>query len=254
MTVYLCEDSLEGILCGVYDAWMGKKGHANVRLELEGEFEQELFTEYCTVSLERNKVSRVIESIRNQICEEAYENVYAATLSQDMDKADKIYRFLIYGFHFGKRIMKMLQIPEVFQLFQLCRNVYNENHLLTGFIRFTELKENGLLFSRIAPKNAVIPLLAVHFSDRLPNEKWIIYDANRRQAAVHNPQTGWAIFYVDDREAEEMERWQKGTQDYEQLWKIFHSAVAIRERENRDCQRNHLPLRFREYMTEFYGD
>ena len=97
-------------------------------------------------------------------------------------------------------------------------------------------------------------MLAVHFSDRLPNEKWIIYDANRRQAAVHNPQTGWAIFYVDDREAEEMERWQKGTQDYEQLWKIFHSAVAIRERENRDCQRNHLPLRFREYMTEFYGD
>ena len=25
MTVYICEDSLEGILCGVYDAWMIKR-------------------------------------------------------------------------------------------------------------------------------------------------------------------------------------------------------------------------------------
>ena len=44
MTVYICEDSLEGILCGVYDAWMSKKGHKNVRLQMNGMFEQELFT------------------------------------------------------------------------------------------------------------------------------------------------------------------------------------------------------------------
>ncbi len=254
MTVYLCEDSLEGILCGVYDAWMGRKGHANVRLQLEEELEQELFTEYCSVSLDGNKAFRVIESIRDQICEEAYETVYTASLSQDMDKADKIYRFLIYGFHFGKRIMGMLQIPEVFQLFQLCRNVCNESHLLTGFIRFTEIREKGLLFSRIAPKNAVIPLLAVHFSERLPNEKWMIYDENRRQAAMYAPQSGWAVFHVEDKEIEEIEGWKNDKQDYEQLWRLFHSAVAIRERENKNCQRNHLPLRFREYMTEFYGD
>ena len=36
MTVYMCEGSFEGILCGVYDAWMSKKGHEHVRLELEG--------------------------------------------------------------------------------------------------------------------------------------------------------------------------------------------------------------------------
>ena len=36
MTVYVCEDSFDGILCGVYDAWMSRKGHDQVCLELEG--------------------------------------------------------------------------------------------------------------------------------------------------------------------------------------------------------------------------
>ena len=34
MTIYLCNPDFEGILCGIYDAWMGLKGHDNVRLEL----------------------------------------------------------------------------------------------------------------------------------------------------------------------------------------------------------------------------
>ena len=32
MTVYMCEPWLEGILCGVYDAWSDPAGHENVRL------------------------------------------------------------------------------------------------------------------------------------------------------------------------------------------------------------------------------
>ena len=38
---------------------------------------------------------------------------------------------------------------------------------------------------------------------------------------------------------------------YEALWKIFFETEAIRERNNPACQQNHLPLRFRPYMTEF---
>ena len=251
MTVYICEDSLEGILCGVYDAWMSKKGHKNVRLQMNGMFEQELFTEYIQVSAESMKASNVIQTIRSRISESAYEKVYIASLSQDGDKADKIYRFLIYGFHIGKNVMDMLQIPEVFQVFQMCRNVYNENHLLTGFLRFTEIKEKRLLFSRIGPKNAVLPLLAVHFADRLPNEKWMIYDENRKQAVIFAPQKGWTIAHIGENEAKEIEGWQNEAEDYEKLGKIFHDTIAIKERENKNCQRTHLPLRFREYMTEF---
>ena len=254
MTVYVCKESMEGILCGVYDAWMSKKGHENVRLQLDGCFEQELFAEYRDLQLDNRKVSSVITAIRRKIGEEAYEKVYISALSQDTDRADKIYRFLIYGFKFGKRVMNMLQIPEVFEVFQMCRNVYNENHLLTGFVRFSEIEKTGFLFSKIAPKNAVLPLLATHFAERLSCEKWLIYDSGRRQAAVYYPSAGWALFQIEDREAEEWEKWQNVQGEFEKLWKIFYKTIGIKERENKVCQRTHLPLRFRGYMTEFEGE
>ena len=34
MVVYQCSDSFDGILCGVYDAWMSRLGHDHVRLAL----------------------------------------------------------------------------------------------------------------------------------------------------------------------------------------------------------------------------
>lgn len=251
MTVYVCEESMEGILCGVYDAWMSRKGHENVRLQSGDCFEQELFAEYQYVPLDDRNVSKVITAIRSRICEEAYEKVYISSLSQDNDKADKIYRFLIYGFKFGKKVMNMLQIPEVFEVFQMCRNVYNENHLLTGFVRFSEIGETGFLFSRITPKNEVLPLLASHFADRLSCEKWIIYDSGRKQAAVYHPSTGWAIIRTEKREADTLEEQSSVRGEFEDLWQIFYSAIAIKERENKTCQRTHLPLRFRGNMTEF---
>ena len=39
--------------------------------------------------------------------------------------------------------------------------------------------------------------------------------------------------------------------EYEDLWISFFHTIAIKERTNPICQRNHLPLRYRAYMTEF---
>ena len=97
MTSYICKNSFEGVLCGVYDAWMGKKGHSQVRLDTEGSFEMSLFVEYISVEESSEKAEKVIKAVRTKICEEAFEKIYIASLSQDTDRADKIYRFLIYG-------------------------------------------------------------------------------------------------------------------------------------------------------------
>lgn len=43
MTIFTCSDTFEGILCGVYDAWMSKLGHANVKLEIENRGNIQMF-------------------------------------------------------------------------------------------------------------------------------------------------------------------------------------------------------------------
>ena len=40
-------------------------------------------------------------------------------------------------------------------------------------------------------------------------------------------------------------------EEYQALWRTFHETAAIPERANALCQRTHLPLRYRPYMTEF---
>ena len=220
MTVYMCEPWLEGILCGVYDAWSDPAGHENVRLAVKGEYEElELFAEYRDVQICPEKAEKVIRSVCAKLSQEIYRKVYTASLSQDRERADKIYRFLIQAFRHG---------PSV-------------------------------LVSRIGPKNDIMTLLAPHFADRLPEENWVIYDENHKRAAVHPAGRSW--FLVNQPLEPEQEnsdrgwgRWLRERTDeetYEDMWRMFCDTIAIRERRNPVCQRTHLPLRFRPYMTEF---
>lgn len=259
MTVYMCEDWLEGILCGVYDAWADPAGHENVRLAVKGEYEElELFAEYRDVPVCPEKAEKVIRSVCRKLSQEIYRKVYTASLSQDKDRADKIYRFLIEAFRYGPSVLDMLQLPACYDIFELCRNVYNENHLLTEFLRFSET-QGGILVSRIGPKNDVMTLLAPHFADRLPEENWVIYDENHKRAAVHPAGCSWFLANQPlEPEQEHSDQgwscWLKERTDeetYGDMWRMFCDTIAIRERHNPVRQRAHLPLRFRPYMTEF---
>ena len=118
--------------------------------------------------------------------------VYRASLSEDEERADKIYRFLVTAFALGAAVVERLQIPAVQEVFQLCRFVGNESHLMTEFLRFVQTPSN-VLVSRIGPKNDVLPLISPHFADRLPSENWVIWDENRGKASVHQADKGWFL-------------------------------------------------------------
>ena len=250
MTVYICQDSLEGILCGVFDAWAEGKRQDEIRLELEGCAEPLLFTEYRSVSVSVDKAEQAGKAVRSRICADAFEKICIAALSRDQDKADKIYRFLTLGLQYGRNVMDMLSAPPVFHLFQLWRAVSNESRKWMEFIRFSETRER-LLLSRIKPENAVLPLLAPHFSDRMPEETWMIMDEGRKQALIGMPERRWFIWKIDEKAEKAMGKWETDKGDYENLWRIFHREIAIKERTNLPCQKTHLPLKYRENMTEF---
>jgi len=250
MVIFICDDSFEGILCGVYDAWMSRLGHKNVKLVVDGQYNMELFAEYRDSVISQEKARSVIQAVRRKISEHAYAWIYRASLSFEPEKADWIYRFLIYGFHIGSEITTCLHIPAVQEIFRLNRAVGNEAHLLTEFLRFSEW-EGGILLAVIGPKNDAVSLLMPHFSDRLRGERFIIYDEKRKKAAVHVSGTDW--YMTEGEEAARLAELagQTDSGEYAQLWRAFFNSIGIKERENYVCQRSHLPLRYRPYMTEF---
>lgn len=249
MTVYLCKDNFEHILCGVYDAWMSKKGHQNVRLEIEEYYEYQMFCQYVEVEVTAEKFQKVTEAITAKISSAVYEEIYKASLFHKSEKADDIYRYLIYGFYIGKGIIHMLQQPEIHKIFDMARAVGHEAHQYTGFVRFSKIREDALI-SVIEPKHDILTLIAPHFSDRLSGEDWLIYDQRRNKALVHSKNKPWFLMKMGADEWRQLQN-RSDEKEYQMLWKIFFQSISIKERENRVCQRGHLPLRYRSCMEEF---
>jgi len=252
--IYLCDDSVDGIFTAIYKAWSSRYGHANIKIEEKCEGSKyaniELFAEYLPVETDYDLSAKVSDSIRRKISEEAFEMCCRTALSDYPGKADLIYRFLILGFSVGPSIVEHMSNEVVNRIFKVNKFVNNEAHHLLGFIRFSE-QENGLLTSTIHPKNNVLTIITPHFADRLPNERFLIYDENRKLATLHVPGRPWFLTQVPELKQEAFDDIATKEDDYRDLWKAFYNSICIKERVNLKLQRNNLPLRFRDDMTEF---
>lgn len=252
--IYLCDNSIDGIFTAVYLAWSSRYGHANIKIEEKSEGSKysniELFADYIPVDTDYSLSEKVAVSVRRKISEEAFEMVCRVALSDHLGKADLIYRFLILGFSVGGSIVEHMSNEVVNNVFKVSKNVGNEAHHLLGFIRFSE-QENGLLTAVIHPKNNVLTIVTPHFADRLPQERFLIYDENRKLASFHVPGNPWILAQVPEIDQEQLESITVREDEYRDLWKAFFDHIAIKERVNPKLQRNNLPLRFRGDMTEF---
>ena len=250
--VFQCEDSLTGIMTGVYMAWDSHLGHQNVRLETACDQNMELFCEYVQVEPDLLRAEKVIKTVRTRLGEEAYEMMAYASACPHDGKADAIYRMIVLGLHLpdGKNISGMLTQPDVRLVFELKRKVWHIAHRYMGFVRFREL-ENGVLLSEIDAEADILALIAPHFSDRLPLENWLIYDRRRKKAAVHR--AGGGHILLEEVDEEFMDRLRVSAEDdcYDVLWKSFHRSIGIESRSNKQLQMHMLPMKFRSFMNEF---
>ena len=139
---------------------------------------------------------------------------------------------------------------DVAEVFAMSRSVANEAHLYEEFIRFRELAD-GILFSEITPKSQVLVCIADHFADRFPLENWVIYDKTHKMFLLHRKQAEWALVTGTPLNRRTADRISESEKTYSELWKEFFESISISERENPVYQRTHLPLRYRNDMTEF---
>lgn len=252
MRVYQCEDSLEGIFTAIYNTYEDKCDKRDTRISLTDELF--LFAEYIPVEVDEQKVMKVINTLRRRFGEEDYMRICMALCSSEPEKAQAVYRTVAMGLSKGCKqghLLDNLADDSVNMVFSLARGVNNEFLHLRGFIRFAEL-ENGILYSKIGPKNNVLTFLMPHFTDRFPMENLMIYDARRQLFGIHPAGKEWYLVQNQDLKFREEELvLSDGEMEYRELFKYFCTKIGIKERKNLELQRNMLPLRFREFMVEF---
>ncbi len=252
MVVYQCEDTLESIFTAIYNAYEEHRDHGDTRISLTDELL--LFGEYVPITVDQEKVMKVIRTLKRRFGEADYQSVCFALSSPEPDKAQAVYRTIVKGLE-GKvrpgHLLDNLADDDCNKVFTLARAASRENHHLYGFLRFEEV-QNGILFAKIGPKNHLLTFLMPHFADRFPMENFVIYDDKRKLFGVHPAGREWYLVKGEedtpDTSAMEMSEKEQMVQD---LFCCFCHTIAIRERDNKKLQQNMLPLRFREYMTEF---
>lgn len=248
---FLCEDTPDGVFTAIYDIWAARLSRDEFFIRVDRQHAIQLFVDYEYIKTDMDKALKVIRSLRQKIGPEVCDWVYHAALSYEEDKVDCIYDFLKLAFRYGTKVTKMHGEGTVCRMYELKRNVGNETHMFCQFIRFRESQE-GILVSRINPKNQVLPLLAEHFSDRFFNEDFVILDENYQMGLFHPRKMNWYLAPLQRDVLEHL--WERGqSAQYEKLWRTFFQNIGIAERSNYQCQRNMCAIRYRDYMTEFQG-
>lgn len=275
MKVFTCRHRTDDMLTCIYYAWEKgiQLGHDNVRLMTEPVCQLSMFEEYEHIDAESEIARKVIRSICKKISTDAYISVYYACLSCE-DELDTIYRFLRIGFRMGSEVMSALTEPPVLRMMEIRRRIGNEIHSFQEFARFHSI--GGKVYvCHLEPKNRILYLVAEHFADRMPMEAFMLIDDGRNYAVIH-PGKSWngelerdadaAEELIEERLAEAGEMYEREltleemqvllqteqySDDYSKLWQTFFDAIAIKQRENRKCQMNHIPLWKRKHVTEF---
>ena len=110
--ILVCEDSIEGILTAVHEAYTSRYGLHDIRVVTK-EPEPEFFTEIEYVQTNMVHAASVAEAITRKISKEAREVFMKAACAADGEKAQHLYRFLVCGFYMGAAGLQYQSEPAV---------------------------------------------------------------------------------------------------------------------------------------------
>ena len=240
--IYRYDGSFEGLLCCVFESYEKRE----LPVEINGpEAGQMALFPSREIETDPEKARRVQAAIPKKIGKRALDFVYRAFLTCLPAKERYLLLFLRMGFAQGEKVMKMLSHDVVNTLDKAVRNLGNEAHLLTEFLRFSDY--GGVLAAEVRPKNFVLPFLGSHFVGRFPDEQFLIYDRTHAMALTYEARK------VRILPVEEFQMPAPGEEElrFRALWKKFYDTIGIKERYNPKCRRTMMPKRYWENMTEF---
>jgi len=238
---YLYDGSFEGFLCCVYESYYQKELPSLIFGQDEAQATLFPIKEIVTDHIAAKKVEN---SIGQSISKDALRLVRLCYLSKMENREIVILNFLRMGYKIGWRVTNMLAHDVVHAITKSAQNVEREGCFYKEFLRFSDY--NGALVAIIEPKNFVLPIIAAHYCDRFPSERFLICDKSHK----------YAFIYQDGEKSliplEHLELPKVGTEEenYRRLWKQFYNTIAIEGRINPRLRMNHMPKRYWAHMTE----
>lgn len=243
MKMFTYDGSFEGLLSCVYEGYYKFKPEKIIKKKnyLVNFLEEEVFIE---TNIE--KYTKVYNAINEKLGEETLKKIYTVFLSDIEESSIIIFNYIVIAFKIGPKINMYKHNVYVNEMDKIERRVKGEAHRFKGFVRFKDF--NGFLYSKIEPDHDILELLMGHFIGRFNNEKFIIYDEKRDKAIIYNGEVDSIIMNarLKFKGIEEL----NSDDFYEDLFKLYFKATTIKERENKNLQRNMMPKRYWKNIVE----
>ena len=246
---YRYDGTFAGFLCCVRDIYQYKEPpslfltHEDCRPSLYDE---------RVVETDEALAQRVYRRLVRRLGKGGMDFVTQGFLTTIDHKERRLCAIIDLGLNMGPGVERRLDNEQVLQVGRAVRHLQREVDHFFGFVRFADC--GGVLAGAITPKNQVLPLLRIHFCDRLAGEPFLLYDKTHSQLLIHQPGRSnggrgrWAII-----EAQDFTIPAPGQEErqYQDLWRKFYDTLAIQGRYNPKCRQSHMPKRFWGDMTEF---
>lgn len=244
-TVYVYDGSFEGFLSAVFDAWQIPQGTFGDIVPLSNTAPS--FTDKnISVYTDAVKAMRVRKWLRHKLPEGTEERIYEYFCAEDLGGEGRMFRYLKACDKFGAWVDSHLTESDVSDFLKAEKQFGYEFHRMRGFTRFKLLADN-VLFAEINTDYNQLPRLGAFFLDRLPGQRFIIYDKKRKKAVLSD---GRRLAIADNFNVDSIET--DDTQgNFEKLWREYLVSVTTEQRKNKKLQRQMLPIKYRNCMTEF---
>jgi len=239
--IYNYDGTFDGLMTVIFEKYkeIGK-------CEISKESDQVNFLASKLVETNLIEAQRVIRSIRDNIGNEFLTDAYKVFKSKDDTKEETIAitvkSCLLYGTTYLGSSKKA-----AIRFRQILRNFNHELHTYKGLARFREIQDNYLL-GEIEPENDIIEHLTPHFLRRMPNEKFIIYDKNRKKASLCE-KGSWEIVEILEMNGVDS----KEEEIFKDAWQGFYKAIGIEERKNHKLMASNMPQKYWKYLPEKQG-
>ncbi len=247
MIIYVFDNSFEGFLTCVYEAYYGKRKPNKIIKEIDFPNYYNLIDEFITIETDESKSHKVYTALERDFSSKAFTDIYLCYLSDISDIYTSLFKFIVLGFKLGKEVDMHLHNPIVMDINKISRKVFLESHKFLGFVRFTPLN-NKIYYSSIEPDHNILPLIGEHFEERFSSMDFIIHDVKRELA----------IFYINKEyfigpftNHHELQHINELTEDkYSGFWKTYVKSASIKNRENKKLQNRMMPKRYWKHLPE----
>lgn len=249
MTVVAYDGSFEGFFTAVFEVYEYKIAQPNItRQEVSN---GSLFGHTHVVTTDEVKANRVGKKLQSVISAKTFKQLYDVHLSEIKDIDNVLFRYIQYALQSAFVIENDYSNPDVLLIQQTSRKVHREKHRMEAFIRF-KLTNDGLYHAIIQPDYNVLPLIKKHFKERYADQRWLIYDVQRKYGLYYDLQTVEEVLVdfktTDDAKATLL--YEENEELYQQLWQQYFSSANIAARKNMKLHVQHMPKRYWKYLTE----